>query len=234
MIKNTLMLLGTLLLFNTSVLAANSTDKGFYLKAIMGGSKISGIKTIDRDIDFKVIQKSKLSRTMGGGIGYYINSRTRVELSIENCELDFIPKRGGFNYVDSLGMNTGNKLIRRNANIQNIMLNSYVDLITKGSFKIFAGGGIGSSSINEKITSEFKMDDLVVNGQTVSIPAVLSTDIKKAKSTFAYALTVGSDIDLTKNFHLELAYSWKHYGKVKNCNNKYEGHNMSAAIRFDL
>lgn len=234
MVKNTLVLLGTLLLFNTSILAANSTDKGVYLKAMMGASKISGIKTIDRDINFKVIQKSKISQTMGGGIGYYINSRARVELAIENCKLNFIPKRGQFYYVDNLSLNTGNQLIKRNANVQNIMLNTYVDLITRGSFKVFGGGGIGSSSIKEKITSEFKMDDLVVNGHTISIPKVLTTNTKKAKTTFAYALTIGSDIDLVKNFHLELAYSWKHYGKIKNCNNKYQGHNMSTSIRFDL
>lgn len=232
--KNTLVLLGTLLLFNTSVLAANSTDKGFYLKALMGGNKISGIKTIDKDINFKVVQKSKISQTMGIGIGYYINSEARIEMSIENCNLNFIPKRGDFRYIDNLSLNTGSQLMKRNANVQNIMLNSYIDLITKGSFKVFVGGGMGSSSIKEKITSEFKMDDFVINGQTISVPVVLATETKKAKNTFAYALSVGSDIDLARNFHLELAYSWKHYGKIKSCNNKYQGHNLSAAIRFDL
>jgi len=231
MVKNVLVFLGTLLLINTSAIAA---DKAFYLKAIMGGAKISSIKTIDNDINFKVIQNSRVSKTAGIGIGYYIDSTTRVDITFENPRFNFIPKRGNFSFTNNLDLITGNQLIKRNANIQTLMLNAYFDLIRRGSFKIFAGGGIGTSRIKEKVTSEFKLDDSIVKGQTISIPAVITTENKKAKNSFAYTLTIGSDIDIMKNFHLELAYSWKHHGKVKNCNNRYEGHNMSASIRFDL
>lgn len=235
MVKNILVLLGTLLLFNTSVLATNSIDKGFYLKALMGGSKISGIKTIDRDINFKIIHRSKVSQTAGIGLGYYINSFARVDLTFENARFSFNPKRGGFDFIDDNGIqNTGNQLIRRNANTRTLMLNTYVDLIEKPLLKLFVGGGLGISTIKERIVSDFKRDDIIHDGEKISLPTISLMESNKAKNTIAYALTVGSDIDLMKNFHLELAYNWKHYGKVKNCNNKYEGHNMGASIRFDL
>jgi opacity protein-like surface antigen len=231
MVKNILVLLA-LLIVNTSAIAS---DKGFYIKALMGGNKVSGIKTIEEDINFKIIHRSKLSQTAGIGLGYYITSFARVDLTFENAQFSFNPKRGGFDFMDDNGIqNTGNQLIRRNANARTLMLNTYFDLIEKVPFKLFIGGGLGVSNIKEKIVSDFKRDDIVVNNVAISLPTISLLKIKKAKNTIAYALTVGSDIDLMKNFHLELAYSWKHYGKIKNCSNKYQGHNISAAIRFDL
>ncbi len=233
MTKNTLVLLGTLLLFNTSVLA-DSSNKEFYLKTIAVLNKTDNIKTIDSEINFMLNQKSNPSSTLGVGIGCYTNSFSRIDLVFENSNINFSTKSASFKFYDNGILSSGARTIKRAANIQSVMVNGYIDIIKGSNFKIFLGAGAGSSKIKEKTFDRF--ESTITNGHTITLPAIFTSKATKNKNAFSYAFTIGTDTKICKNFNIELAYSWKHLGKVKmnNISNKYQGHNLSVAARFDL
>lgn len=226
--------LGALSLLNNSVLA-NDSNKEFYLKTIAVLNKTSNIKTIDSDINFILDQRANPSATLGVGIGYYTNSFSRVDLVFENSNINFATKGNNFHFADDNILNSGNRSIKRTTNIQSIMLNGYIDIIKASNFKVFLGSGIGSSKIKEKIVDSF--ESTITNGHTITLPTIFTSKANKNKKSFSYAFTGGTDISICNGFNIELSYSWKYSGKVKtddNKKNKYQGHNLSLAARFDL
>ncbi len=230
-----MLLLSILLLLNEPVAAQN---KKFYFKTIAALNKNSNIKTIESDINFILNQKANLSPTLGIGIGYYINSFFRVDLILEKTNINFATKSGAFNFSDNGIFHYGTRSIKRTATIQSIMFNGYIDILNKSSFKVFLGSGIGigSSRIKEKSFDRFD-NNIVVNGNIINLPPIFSSSTNKNRNTLSYAFMVGTDLNICKNFNIELAYSWKHAGKVKvedQINNTYQGHNISVAARFDL
>ncbi|CAB4124236.1 Outer membrane protein OmpA-like, transmembrane domain containing protein [uncultured Caudovirales phage] len=115
------------------------------------------------------------------------------------------------------------------------MLNGYLDIIKTSKFKVFLGSGIGSSKIKEKIVDNF--ESTITNGHTITLPIIFTSKANKNKNSFSYVFTGGTDISICNGFNIELSYSWKYSGKVKtddNKKNKYQGHNLSLAARFDL
>jgi opacity protein-like surface antigen len=235
MLKNKLILfLCALSLFNNSVLA-NGSNKEFYLKIIAVLNKTSNIKTIDSDINFILDQKSNPSLTLGIGIGYYTNSFSRIDLVFENSNINFATKGSDFQFSDDNILNSGTRSIKRTTNIQSIMLNGYIDIIKASKFKVFLGSGIGSSKIKEKIID--RLENTITNGHTITLPTIFMSQANKNKNSFSYAFIAGTDINICNGFNIELSYSWKYSGKVKtddNKKNKYQGHNLSLAARFDL
>jgi opacity protein-like surface antigen len=235
MLKNKIItFLSVLSLLNNSVLA-NGSNKKFYLKTIAILNKTSNIKTIDSDINFILDQKSNPSSTLGIGIGYYTNFFSRVDLVFENSNINFATKGNDFQFIDDNIINSGNRSIKRTTNIQSIMLNGYIDIIKASKFKVFLGSGIGSSKIKEKILDRF--ESTITNGHTITLPTIFTSKANKNKNSFSYAFIGGTDISVCNGFNIELSYSWKYSGKVKtddNKKNKYQGHNLSLAARFDL
>lgn len=226
--------LGILFLLNNSAFAGD-LEKNFYLKTIATLNKTADVKTVDPDINFMLNQKSNPSSTLGVGIGCYTNSFSRIDLVFENSNINFATKGNSFHFLDNNILNTGIRSIKRTTNIQSIMLNGYIDIIKGSKFKIFLGAGVGSSKIKEKTFDRF--ESTITNGHTISLPTIFTYKANKNKKAFSYAFTVGTDISVCKNFNIEVAYSWKYLGKVKtdaNKNNKYQGHNLSLAARFDL
>ncbi len=226
--------LGILLLLNNSVFAGD-LEKKFYLKTIATLNKTADVKTIDPDINFILNQKANPSSALGIGIGYYTNSFSRIDLVFENSNINFATKGNDFRFLEDNILNTGTRSIKRTANIQSIMLNGYIDIIKGSKFKVFLGTGVGLSKIKEKTFDRF--DNTITNGHTITLPTIFTSKANKNKKAFSYAFTAGTDISICKNFNIEVAYSWKYSGKVKtdaNRNNKYQGHNLSLAARFDL
>jgi opacity protein-like surface antigen len=226
--------LGILFLLNNSAFA-NDLEKKFYLKTIATLNKTSDIETIDSDINFTLNQKSNPSSTLGVGIGYYTNSFSRIDFVFENSNINFATKGNNFEFLDGNLLNTGTRSIKRTTNIQSIMLNGYIDIIKGSKFKVFLGAGAGSSKIKEKTFDRF--ENTITNGHTITLPTIFTSKANKNKKAFSYAFTVGTDISVCKNFNIEVAYIWKYSGKVKtdtNRSNKYQGHNLSLATRFDL
>lgn len=234
MVKNILVLLGTLLLFNSCSLAA-ANEKDFYFKTIAGVNKVADIKVIDSDINFTLNQKSKISPTFGIGIGYYINSFTRVDLTFEHSKFSFDYQGANFNYTHEHGITKGTRSIKRKARGQSIMLNAYVDLIQRPNFKIFAGVGIGISRIKEKILNKYD-NTFLTNGVSASLSPFDISSINKVKNSFSYALIAGVEKNICHNVNLELSYRWKYHGKAKHEDiiNKYHGHSLAFGTRFDL
>jgi opacity protein-like surface antigen len=234
--RQIILFLGVLSLFNNSVLASAS-NKEFYLKTIAVLNKTSNIKTIDSDINFILDQKANPSVTLGVGIGYYTNSFSRIDLVFENSNINFATKGNHFQFVDDniLNTGTGTRSIKRTTNIQSIMLNGYIDIIKGSKFKVFLGTGVGLSKIKEKTFDRF--ESTITNGHIITLPTIFTSKANKNKKAFSYAFTGGTDISVCKNFNIEVAYSWKYSGKVKtddNTKNKYQGHSLSLAARFDL
>ncbi len=236
MLKTKAMLfLGLLSLLNATAIAK---DKKFYFKTIAAFNKNCDIKTVDSDINFVLIQKANLSPVFGFGIGYYINSFSRFDVTFENTDITFATSSGDFKFIDNGILHYGQRSIKRKANIQSVMINGYIDVIQKPTYSIFIGTGlgIGSSMIKEKTFDRFD-SNIIINGDKITLPAIFRSSTNKNKNTFSYAVMIGSDFNVCENFNIELAYSWKHAGKVKaidSINNKYQGHNLSATARFDL
>ncbi len=236
MIKTRVMLfLSILSLLNTPAVAK---DKTFYFKTIAGFNKNSDIKTVDSDINFILIQKANLSPVFGFGIGYYVNSFARFDVTFENTDIAFATNSSDFKFIDNGILHFGQRSIKRKANIQSVMFNGYIDIIRKPTYSIFVGTGlgIGTSRIKEKTFDRFD-SNIIINGDKITLPVIYTSSTNKNKNTFSYALIIGSDFNVCQNFNIELAYSWKYSGKVKvidNINNKYQGHNLSATARFDL
>lgn len=231
--KNILLLLGALL-FSTSSLGANK-ESNFYLKTIVGGHKLSNIKTINPEINFALNQGSTISPVFGFGIGYYINSFSRVDLTFEHSKFAFEHKDTPFNYSDNYGLTKGRGSIRRKSNSQSIMLNGYVDIIKHPAFKVFIGGGIGVTNLKEKVSTKFS-EATITNGVTANLDDIETVSTNKKKSNFSYGLITGLEKNVCHNVNIELAYRWKYHGKAKHDDaiNKYHGHNLAFSIRFDL
>lgn len=234
-LNKTILFLSLLSLLNST--ASAHTGKMFYLKTIAAINKNSDIKTIDSDINFILKQKANLSPTLGIGLGYNVNSFSRIDLVFENSNISFATKTGDFRFYDSGILNVGTRTIKRNANIQSFMLNGYINVIDKSAVKVFigAGAGVGYSIIKEKSFDRFETV-ITVDGRSITLPTIYSYNTNKNKKAFSYAFMIGADFNVCNNFNVELGYSWKHAGKVKadDSYNKYRGHNVSLGARFGL
>ncbi len=238
MLKTKIMVFVSILcLFNGLALAEN-TDKSFYFKVITALNKNSDIKTVDEDINFALTQQANFSPTLGLSIGYYINSSSRIELVFENTNINFATKSGAFRFSENNITQFGIRTIKRKADVRSVMVNGYTNIIEKPAYKIFVGGGlgIGSSRIKERAFDKFD-SNISVHGVVTTLPTLSASYVNKNSNTFSYALIVGTDFNICKGFNMEVAYSWKYSGRVKaedNINNKYQGHNIGIAARFDL
>lgn len=232
---NKTLLFLSLLLLNSN--ASAHTGKIFYLKTFAAINKNSDIKTVDSDINFILNQKANLSPTIGVGIGYNINSFSRVDLVFENSNIGFATKTGRFRFYDDGILNVGTRSIKRTANIQSLMLNYYINVIDMSAFKVFigAGTGVGSSIIKEKTFDRFD-SYITIDGRSITLPTIYTSHTNENKKSFSYAFMIGADFNVCRNFNVEVGYSWKHAGKVKTDDsyNKYRGHNVSLAARFGL
>jgi len=236
MVRNGIILfLGSLICFNSSSFA-KSKESSFYLKTVATISKISDIKVTDPELNFNLSHESSLSPAIGVGVGYYINNNTRMELIFEHLKFNFNNQSASFDYDNQNVLTIGTKSVRRTTFGKSLMLNGFIDLVERNSFKLFVGAGIGGVRIKEKTTYSLSGNSTTGN-HTYIFPLITESSTSKVITKFAHSLMLGTSINVKPNINIELMYSWKNFGKVKHdnfMNSKYKGHHFSIATRFDL
>lgn len=198
--------------------ATSFADVGqFYLKAEGGATKLNNTKMEFENKKESLKFKSKTNAILGLGAGYYAMDNVRAELT-----LDFLVNPEFTNSRSKTATDAGHKMTAK-GQVMSLLLSGYVDLYDAGFAKFFAGAGIGMAQVKEKLISA----------------------TRKPANNFAYQLTVGASANVADGVNVELAYSWRDYGKTnsKNKDKKdtdkisttaYRGHNLMAGLRFDI
>ena len=144
MLKYTIkLILITMLMLSSCVAIASETNNDkekFYLKAQVGRSNMLPIASFNN-----AKQHMRINVYGSFGAGYNIDDSLRAELQFEHDETKFAQNDKFTNLnVTYLNLN--------NVTINNISINMYKDVYTfDHGIKVFVGGGIGRSQINEKI-----------------------------------------------------------------------------------
>ena len=236
MFKNGLIFFLTTLVGFNSLALAEPRESSLYLKMITTVSKVSDIQAVDKELNFNLSHESSLSPAIGIGFGYYINNNIRVDLMFEHLKFNFSKQESSFNCSNDDTLTTGTKSIRRTTSGKSLMLNGFVDLIDRNSFKLFVGAGAGAVRLKEKINHALSGNS-ITDGQTYTFPLITERSASKVITKFAHSLMLGTSIQLKPQLNIELIYSWKNLGKVKHNNlmkSQYKGHHFSIATRFDL
>ena len=244
--KKILLFIATIIITNNSF--ADTEREGFYLRGGVGVDKVNSLSDtveksdvpLDSYIDGKTLKlKSKFSPIYNIGFGYYIDDTFRTDLTVDYSDIKFNKAKARIKFASE-----GNDVLLHNtatvrSNIYSVMLSGYADLNVTDDINIFFGAGIGASQIKEKPT----LTTLIgIDGEYHSTETNSTTT--KPKTNFAYSLTVGASHKITDNAHLELAYSWKDYGKTHpkldddgertHDANRYRGHHVGVGLRFDI
>lgn len=213
--------------------ATSFADVGqFYIKAEGGATKLNNTKGKWDDAETKKEDslkfKAKTNAILGLGAGYYAMDNVRAELT-----LDFLVNP---EFTDSHTSTDVAYKATAKGQVMSLLLNGYVDLYDAGFAKFFAGAGVGMAQIKEKVTVEITKDNKKLGEFSAT---------RKPANNFAYQLTVGASANVADGVNVELAYSWRDYGKTnsKNKDKKetgkisktaYRGHNLMAGLRFDI
>jgi len=236
MFKNGLIFFLTTLIGFNSLAFTEPKESKLYLKMITTVSKVSDIQAVDQELNFNLSHESSLSPAIGVGFGYYINNNIRVDLMFEHLKFNFSKQESSFNCSNDDTLTTGTKSVRRTTSGKSLMLNGFVDLVDRNSFKLFVGAGAGAVRIKEKVNHSLSGSS-ATGDQTYVFPLITECFTSKVITKFAHSLMLGTSIQLKPQLNIELMYSWKNFGKVKHddlMNNQYKGHHFSIATRFDL
>jgi len=236
MFKNGLIFFLTTLIGFNSLAFTEPKKSNLYLKMITTVSKVSDIQTVDKEMSFNLDHESSLSPAIGVGFGYYINDKVRVDLMYEYLKFNFSKQSASFNYSDADILTTGTKSVRSTTSGKSLMLNGFVDLVERNSFKLFVGAGAGAVRMKEKVTQSLSGNSTIAD-QTYTFPLITQNTTSKAITKFAHSLMLGTSISVLPQLNIELLYSWKNLGKVKRndlMKSQYKGHHFSIATRFDL
>lgn len=220
----------TLLLLSPNITYAENTYKNLYLKVNLATNHVIFLK-----------QYSRILPDLSAGIGYYFNDIYRIDLVAGHAQFSSDSKYIPHEETDGSLNSFGTKHISYKTQTQYLMLNNYVNIISRDSFQCYVSGGIGLNKIKEQATHLYS--GVLVNGNIISVP--LSTDhyISKSTKNFIYSLGVGTSTKIHSNANLDIAYNYKDFGKPKYntktmshilSNKKYRTHNVSIGIRFDL
>jgi hypothetical protein len=88
-------LLGIIILYNSIALS-----KDFYITIPLTISNIASVKEKNHSENFNLTHESAISPVFGVGLGYYINSNSRVELLFESLNFLFNDQTGNFNFLE--------------------------------------------------------------------------------------------------------------------------------------
>ena len=102
----------------------------------------------------------------------------------------------------------------------------------------FFGGGIGISSIKEKLSQTWNVAAFEHNTFVGNINDKESSNSKN-KINFTYSLTTGVSLKLSDKTNFDLSYSWQDFGKSslkekEFTKNNYKSHSIMTGIRFDI
>lgn len=205
-----------------------SFANNFYLKGGVGLNNIKTTKFSNHDFEGKV----KLSDSfplIEAGIGYKFDNGIRLESVIDYYFLFRTLETSTDKYEDIYKISGKTKA-------DSLMFNIYKDIATIGNFTPFVGGGFGLSYLKESGSGFVTIQE---DGCTVPLDQGKNTKRK----TFAYKLTLGTDIKLSDTITGEISYNYFNLGKNKrkliggiaNIGNRtYEVHNITVGMRFAL
>lgn len=225
-----IILVAIILLHNSIALS-----KDFYITIPITVSNIASIKEKNHSENFNLTHDSVISPIFGVGLGYYINSNSRVELFFENLNFLFNDQTGNFNFFEDEVYAIGTKSVKRRVFGKSIKCNYYYNILHKDAFQIFVGAGIGGVQVKEN-KSFLVSGHFIDAGDLRSFPSVIKNDKSTKTTNFTYSLIVGTSKNFNSIGHFDLTYSWRDYGRIKNnsVSNRYKGHHFSAGVRFDL
>jgi len=219
-----------LLLLYSAISYAEKSDSKFYLKLNIAANKVTSFK-----------QYSNISPEINVGVGYYLDDFCRIDIAGGTSIFSFDDKYMTYNEVVAESTTSGTKSVNYKTQTQYLMLNNYLNIIGNDNFKIFVSGGIGVGKIKERSTHFFS--GLLINGDIITIPLTAEHYESKGTKNFIYSLGIGTSIKINSRVNLDLAYSYKDFGKPKYKREdipnippvkRYKGHNSSIGIRFDL
>ncbi|MCC8397711.1 MAG: outer membrane beta-barrel protein [Rickettsia endosymbiont of Labidopullus appendiculatus] len=240
--KRLLLISVATVVFLTSSISVASEDQ-FYVKAEAGLFALSKVK----DKIF-TLEKGKGGGVINLGVGYYVmdNVRADVTFNFANPELNGSISKTITRTYTILGMQKDvetpvTKKIKHRGRVMSLLLNSYVNLYDGSIVKLFVGAGAGMAQVKEKITID-EVWTCVAPGAENSIPTQRDYMSTKKVNNFAYQLTVGAAINVSKAVNIDIVCSSIDYGKAKSQKYKdteiskisYKGLNLTAGLRFDI
>ncbi len=135
-----------------------------------------------------------------------IEYANRSKANFTRDTLGFCPAPcGGFAPVNGLNFNGYNAIEFKN---QTLMLNAYWDIPVAQRVAVFVGAGAGVS-FNETSASQVATVTFTAPDPILIPPGVLAPFAswpKRSTTSFAWSATVGTSVDLTANFVLDLSY----------------------------
>jgi opacity protein-like surface antigen len=185
----------------------------FYIKVAAGANKLNKIKLGDAKF------KSKAAPVVNLAVGYSVTENVRAELE------------GGYIFSPKLKYSDEDVRIQVKPKIWTLMVAGYADLPMNDMFSVFAGVGLGTAAVKDKLT---------VQDIDPTTGAVIDTESgsTKKKYNFSYQLTAGVSAKVAEGVTAELAYRWQEYGKSKVEKGvkapKHKGHNLMAGVRFAI
>ena len=155
--------------------------------------------------------KAKTVFGFDAGFGYNVMDNVRVELVYDK------PFIGS-----AKGSKSGQKL---KPTINSVFAKVHGDVADLGMGKLFLTGGLGWAQVKDSFTTP--------------VLGVSKTYKLKNKNNLAWTVGAGFAFDVAESTHLDIAYSYKDYGKPSTVTgvigtSHYHSHNVSAGIRFDI
>ncbi|ABV75508.1 Putative outer surface protein [Rickettsia akari str. Hartford] len=211
-------------ILSSSISFADDMGNEWYLRVDAGAAMFN--KEQDKATSVKL--KSNTTVPVDLGIGYYIFENFRADLTLGTIIGGKLKASGSATHAPFTGTNVS---VSHKPTITRLLINGYVDLTNFDLFDVFAGAGVGPALVKEKIT---------YNGITG-----LSSNTKN-RTNISYRLTLGTSAQIADGVKAELAYSWIYDGRTKSKNVIYQGtsvltggmryqsHNLTAGIRFDI
>ncbi|HEY4136323.1 MAG TPA: outer membrane beta-barrel protein [Alphaproteobacteria bacterium] len=207
-------------LIATSAQAQESNNRYLRIDSGYSFSRDAG-GDLDTDVDNSYI--------VGVGAGYRFNSNIRADLTVGY--------RGGYEAKDTL--TSGTFTVDAEGDVSSLagLLNLYYDIGKYGVFTPYVGGGIG--------LSRNKIDDVAISSGGVGLGQIDGDD----RISFAWQLSAGTSIELSKAVSLDIGYRYIDLGKAETSDNGNAGgtpitglhqegdlraHEVQVGIRFAL
>jgi len=241
---------------STSAFAADMMENQFFLRGDVSGVMFSKFKTSDADAGSVKI-KPKFGFGMDIGAGYYVMDNVRVELVYNQPFASNLKgsKATGKALATVLGAagvaaNTvvTDVAIKHKPTVRALLARVAGDVMDLGMGKIFLTGGIGWSQVKNSVTVTDTKSTITAAAAapapaTYSVTTPSTTYKAKNKNNLAWTIGAGAAFDVADGVHLDVAYSYRAYGKSKAAKatgqtdisgTAFNSHNMSAGVRFDI
>jgi len=222
-------------ILSSAVSFADGMDNEWYLRVDAGAAMLN--KQKDKVTGVKLNTNTAFSGDVG--IGYYIAENFRADLTLGTIVGGKLKKTGTFTSGQFVGT-TGS--VSHKPTINRLLVTGYVDLSNFEMFDVFAGAGIGATLLKDKDTYT---GAAFYNGNQVDL-GTISTKTKN-RTNLAYKFTLGASTQITDGVKAELAYAWIDDGKSKSKSRttsqgitvrtggmRYQSHNLTAGLRFDI